>query len=85
MKRLRNILLALVFSVVSAAFSARAANTNSLVWHKAADRVDADIRGEALWPLLEQIAVAADWKIFVEPGAEHNASAKFATCRPVTR
>ena len=39
--------------------------------------MDADIRGEALWPLLEQIAEAADWKIFVEPGAEHNASAKF--------
>jgi hypothetical protein len=30
-----------------------------------------------LWPLLEQIAAVADWKIFVEPGAEHNASVKF--------
>ncbi len=39
--------------------------------------MDADIRGEALWPLLERIAEAADWKIFVEPGAEHNVSAKF--------
>lgn len=57
--------------------SAGAAGANSLVWHKGADRVDADIRGEALWPLLEQIAVGADWKVFVEPGAEHNASAKF--------
>ena len=58
-------------------FNMLAANTNSLVWHKAADRVDADIRGEALWPLLEQIAAAAEWKIFVEPGADHKASAKF--------
>jgi hypothetical protein len=77
MKRLRNLLLALVCLWLASGFSARATNTNSLVWHKGADRVDADIRGEALWPLLEQIAEAADWKIFVEPGAEHNASAKF--------
>ena len=62
---------------LASGFNNHAANTNSLVWHKAADRVDADIRGEALWPLLEQIAGAADWKIFVEPGADHNASAKF--------
>jgi hypothetical protein len=74
MFKLRQILFCLLLAFV---FGARAAGTNSLVWHKAADRVDADIRGEALWPLLEQIAEAADWKIFVEPGAEHNASAKF--------
>ena len=29
-----------------------AANTNSLVWQAATDRVSADMRGEALWPLL---------------------------------
>ena len=30
------------------------------------------------WPAFGKIsAVAADWKIFVEPGAEHRASAKF--------
>jgi Subtilase family len=74
MLKLRGILFCLLLASV---FGARAADTNSLVWHKADGRVDADIRGEALWPLLEQIAVAADWKIFVEPGAEHNASVKF--------
>jgi Subtilase family len=77
MKRLRNFLLSLVCLGLAFVFSASATNTNSLVWHKAADRVDADIRGEALWPLLEQIAAGADWKVFVEPGAEHNASVKF--------
>ena len=75
MKRLQNFLLALACLAFS--FNGHAANTNSLVWHKAADRVDADIRGEALWPLLEQIAVGADWKIFVEPGAERTVSTKF--------
>ncbi len=74
MLKFRKFLFCLLFV---SAFVARAANTNFLVWHKATDHVDADIRGEALWPLLEQIAEAADWKVFVEPGAEHNASAKF--------
>ena len=77
MKRLQNFLWLTVCLWLLAGFSALAANTNSLVWHKAADRVDADVRGEALWPLLEQIAVAADWKIFVEPGADRKTSAKF--------
>jgi hypothetical protein len=77
MKRLQHFLLVLACLEFASSFSALASNTNSLVWHKAADRVDADIHGEALWPLLEQIAVAADWKIFVEPGTEHKASAKF--------
>ena len=71
----RQILICLLIVI---AFGVRAnAQTNSLVWHKATDRVDADIHGEALWPLLEQIGDAADWKIFVEPDAEHKASAKF--------
>jgi hypothetical protein len=74
MFRLRYILFCVL---LASALGARAAGTNSLVWHKAADSVDADIRGEALWPLLEQIAEAADWKIFVEPGSDRNVSAKF--------
>ena len=57
--------------------SASASETNSLVWRNPAGRVDADVHDLALWPLLEQIARQADWKIFVEPGAEHLASAKF--------
>jgi hypothetical protein len=59
------------------ALSGRAADTNSLVWHKTTDRVDADIRGEALWPVLEKIAVAAGWRVYIEPGLERNVSAKF--------
>jgi len=77
MKLLRICVMTLVCLACAIGFGAHAANTNSLVWHKATDHVDADIRGEALWPLLEQIAAGAEWKIFVEPGAEHQASAKF--------
>ena len=75
-KRLQHLALGLCLSLVFV-FHANAAGTNSLVWHKAADRVDADVRGMALWPLLEQIAVAADWRVYVEPGATRIASAKF--------
>ncbi len=74
MFRIRHVLICLL---LASAFGARATGTNSLVWHKAADRVDADIHGEALWPLLEQIAETADWKVFVEPGSDRNVSAKF--------
>ncbi|MGD0251772.1 MAG: S8 family serine peptidase [Verrucomicrobiota bacterium] len=68
-----------IFCLLLAAFclSARAADTNSLVWHKAADRVDADLHGEPLWPLLETIARETGWRIYVEPGTTRNASAKF--------
>jgi hypothetical protein len=65
----------LLFAALS--LSARAADTNSLVWHRATDRVDADVRGMALWPLLEKIAVEAGWHIFVEPDTTHTTSAKF--------
>ena len=57
--------------------AARAADTNSLVWHRATDRVDADVHDMALWPLLEKIALDAGWRIYVEPGVTHAVSAKF--------
>src|ERR1039457_6381577 len=55
----------------------RAAETNSLAWHADRNSVTADIHGEALWPLLEDIAHQTGWHIFVEPGANESASVKF--------
>lgn len=80
MKYLRNLGLLLVGCWLALACSpgaARAADTNLLVWHKTSGQVDADLRGIALWPLLEKIAVAADWHVFVEPDTERNVSVKF--------
>ena len=57
---------------------ARAAGTNSLVWLADRDQISADIHGEPLWPLLEDIAHQTGWHIFVEPGAAHDASVKFS-------
>jgi hypothetical protein len=70
--------------LLACGFGARAAetNTNSLVWHRAAGRVDADIHGEPLWPLLEDIAHQTGWHIFVEPGTARVASTKFQELPP---
>jgi subtilase family protein/fervidolysin-like protein len=61
--------LAIVFSA--------AGQTNTIVWHKAGDRVDADVRSLGLPQLLGQITAQTGWRVYVEPGTTHNASAKF--------
>lgn len=64
--------------VLGLVWPGRAANTtNSLVWNAAADNVSADIHGEPLWPLLEDIAHQTGWHIFVEPTAARNVDVKF--------
>jgi thermitase len=73
--RLVKFLLAVLLAASCAAV--RAAETNSLSWQADRNRVSADIHGEALWPLLEDIAHQTGWHIFVEPGANENASVKF--------
>jgi len=67
----------LVTLCVCAGSITRAVDTNSLVWQPERNQVSADLHGEALWPLLEDIAHQTGWHIFVEPGASHNASARF--------
>ena len=44
--------------------------------------MDADIRGEPLLPLLEDIAHQTGWHIFVEPGTSRNTSTKFSDLPP---
>lgn len=53
------------------------AQTNSLVWNKTSDRVNADIHGEALWALLENISSQTGWRIYLEPGTTREVSTKF--------
>ena len=70
----------LLFAVVLlAAFIGHAAGSNSLVWDAKHDTVSADVRGEALWPLLTNIAHQTGWHIFVEPNIDRKADAKFAS------
>ncbi|HZL79168.1 MAG TPA: S8 family serine peptidase [Candidatus Limnocylindrales bacterium] len=72
------ILLLLALMVCAVTVSRASTLTNSLVWHNATGRVDADVRGEALWPLLEGIAHQTGWRIFVEPGTTQTTDAKFS-------
>ena len=77
MSRMRQCVFCLLLACSLTALGARAAETNSIVWHKATDRVDADIHDKPLWPLLETIARETGWRIYVEPGTTRNASTKF--------
>ena len=54
------------------------AAVNSLVWQAASNNVSADVRGEALWPLLTDIAHQTGWHIFVEPGIDRKTDVKFS-------
>ncbi|HEY4417436.1 MAG TPA: S8 family serine peptidase [Verrucomicrobiae bacterium] len=60
------------------AATSRAAASDSIVWHTATDRVSADVHGEPLFPLLEDIAHQTGWHIFVEPDAARTVDVKFS-------
>jgi hypothetical protein len=53
------------------------AATDSLVWHGKEGRVDANIESWQLSRLLENIATATGWQVYVQPDAAHDVSAKF--------
>jgi thermitase len=75
MSFIKSILLTLL---MMAAWSAGAA-ANSLVWQTTNDSVSADIHGEPLWPLLEDIAHQTGWHIFVEPDTARKVDVKFSS------
>jgi hypothetical protein len=50
---------------------------DSLVWHKEQERVDADIKSWELGRLLENVAGATGWQIYLEPNTTHDVSVKF--------
>jgi hypothetical protein len=68
----------LIALLVCAPVFVRAAQTNSLSWNAAADRVSADVHKEPLFPLLEDIAQQTGWHIFVEPEAARTVDVKFS-------
>jgi hypothetical protein len=74
MSKVRSILFCLLLAL---SLKAKAADTNSLVWHTPTGRVSADMHAEPLLPLLEDIGRQTGWHIFVEPDVERNASTKF--------
>ena len=69
----RALLVWLVFFLVAPKLSAE----DSLVWHREQNRVDADIESWDLRNLLEHVAAATGWQVFLDPGAIHQVSVKF--------
>jgi Subtilase family/Fervidolysin N-terminal prodomain len=65
----------LLLALLSGARAALCANT--LQWHSERNQITADIRNGALSSVLEHIAAATGWKVYVEPGASHKVSARF--------
>lgn len=78
------VLAAFLCLLLAAAFSlnACAAETNSIIWHQATDRVDADVHALNLPNLLEQITAQTGWRVYVEPGTTYRASTKFRNLPP---
>ena len=78
--RLWKLRMLVVVFLFAAALWLRAADT--LNWRVEQDRVDAQIKAWELPKLLEQIATATGWQIYVEPKATHSATAKFENLPP---
>src|SRR5688500_5784839 len=62
--------------------AAPAARTNLLDWRVAQDKVPADIIGWDVRRLLDNVASATGWQVFVEPGTKYTVSAKFKDRAP---
>src|SRR5450631_2885204 len=53
------------------------AGADTLVWHRQQDRVDADITSWDLRLLLQHVATATGWRVYLDPAAAHTVSTKF--------
>jgi Subtilase family len=65
----------IAFSLVHPLFAA--ASNQSLVWNQKENKVDADITSWDLPELLQNIATATGWKVYLEPDLNRTISAKF--------
>ena len=75
--KLRTILLLTLLGSAGGAWSA-----DNLKWNVAADRVDATINGWTVPELLEQVATATGWQIFLDPEITNRIPAKFTDKPP---
>jgi hypothetical protein len=72
--------LVLVLTLLAVALSAQGDETFN--WNKKQNRVSADLHSLQLRPLLEQVASATGWQVYLEPDTTHNVSAKFKDLPP---
>lgn len=64
-------------------FAASASSTTNLFdWRADQDKVTADIKNWEVRTLLEHVATATGWQVFLEPGTKYTVSAKFKDRAP---
>ena len=73
-------LLVILLLQVGSAFAA--SSKTVLEWNKQQGRVTADIESSELLTVLERIATATGWQVFVEPETQRRVSAKFKNVPP---
>ena len=76
---IKTLLLSIAFTLL-ASFPALPADT--LNWRTNQNRISADIQSGKLSALLEQIAAATGWHVYIEPDTTHTVSAKFNDLPP---
>jgi hypothetical protein len=64
------------------AASASLTTTNLLDWRSDQDKVTADIKNWEVQTLLEHVASATGWQVFLEPGTKYTVSTKFKDRSP---
>jgi len=69
----------LIFALLAISLGASQlqAGADSIAWHKDKQSVDADISTWDVRQLLEHVAAATGWRVYLDPNAVHNVSAKF--------
>ena len=80
-QRLRLAVLAVFGTILCFGAVGRARAVDTLVWHQQ-QGVDADIRTWDVSQLLEHVAVATGWQVYLDPGANRTVSAKFSALPP---
>jgi len=69
-------------SAASAAPTESSTGTNLLDWRAGQDKVSADIKDWDVRTLLEHVASATGWQVFIEPGTKQTVSTKFKDRSP---
>jgi hypothetical protein len=77
MKAWRQRLVGAILLILFTAGPSVLAAPDLLNWNQRQGRVDADISSWDTLQLLEHVAAATGWQVYLDPGAVHNISAKF--------
>src|SRR5579863_1213879 len=77
MKAWRQRLVGSTLLILLTATRSLMAAPDMLNWNQRQGRVDADISSWDTLQLLEHVAAATGWQVYLDPGAVHNISAKF--------